>query len=441
MVKVFFVSPFMDTLLSSDDLQTPAVSSSTDEQSPTSLADTNDETQVAVEAAASHDELAGVASHTVVESCDAAVAVTSTKAGRAPACKRPRETSKRHHQVEVDTAEADRRAAFRHAQKLLRKSAATVDLKSALQRSFASAASQSQPPLTDMSDAGIAAATTPTSSLVSPVAVDGVKSSFSVHDITQRFLSKVNEKKQHTIQALVRRELSSPLVLGGGNLAATRRVDEEDIQLTIMPSGSATSPTKVTTVSQHVTQAARLAAVAASGGSLTTIKRTLSVVPLVSVLEDSMRSAQHTQNSPPMAASTTSPSTLAADLAGNETESEGIIFDDASLVSALQRKHELLRFKKEQQHRQLTSTQNSGASGEAAVATAVGAAATPRQQPLQLPQQNSSLMRHKSLQCAFHMSETDVSFLKRTNSFDNSVSQHSMVFRKDTNTSQSQIPR
>ncbi|CUG88993.1 Hypothetical protein, putative, partial [Bodo saltans] len=51
--------------------------------------------------------------------------------------KKPSSSSKRARESEVeDTAAADSRAAFRHSQRLLRKSAPSLDLKAALHRSF-----------------------------------------------------------------------------------------------------------------------------------------------------------------------------------------------------------------------------------------------------------------------------------------------------------------
>ncbi|CUG84740.1 Hypothetical protein, putative, partial [Bodo saltans] len=270
-------------------------------------------------------------------------------------------SSKRARESEVeDTAAADSRAAFRHSQRLLRKSAPSLDLKAALHRSFSQqhATPPSAPSATLFSSFPLAPHGESQSALPpSPVAVGsdvattakhptggGVPSS-SMHDVTQRFLSKVHEQKQQTIRTLVtRRETSSMFSFSTGHTAgssSSRRQHsaddvEEDVEL-IVDSGN----------SSRQSNSLMLAAPAKSGRS--GIPPALSS-PLFAAVEDSRSSASLSPTFSQPDERSSPPQELAED-----HDDIVNVTQEVHLISALQRKHELLKFKKQQQQQQQQS--------------------------------------------------------------------------------------
>jgi hypothetical protein len=352
----------------------------------------------------------------------------STAAVDPAKAKKPSKRS-RDGQVE-DTAAADSRAAFRHSQRLLRKSAPSLDLKAALHRSFSQ--QHASPPSaspTLMSPFPLTAGCDSQNALpVSPVAVgadttkqqstrDASSASSSVHDVTQRFLSKVHEQKQQVIRTLVtRREASSlfnvPSVQASGVSNGNKRLQEEvedDVELIVdsVHSRQTNSNSMVTSRSVRT--------------GLTPVAPLSS--PLFAAVDDSRSSAS--QLSPTFSQPDERSSPPQELLEDNDDVVN--IKQEVSLISALQRKHELLKFKKQHQQQQSlhqtpliplpTLGPRSVSSGNLNTHVVTSTSTT--------------LLHQRTLLNTFHVSATDVSFLKRTNSFENSQSQ-SIVFRRDS---------
>jgi hypothetical protein len=338
----------------------------------------------------------------------------------------------RDGQVE-DTAAADSRAAFRHSQRLLRKSAPSLDLKAALHRSFSQ--QHASPPSaspTLMSPFPLAAGCDSQNALsVSPVAAgsdttkqqstrDASRASSSVHDVTQRFLSKVHEQKQQVIRTLVtRREASSlfnvPSVQASGVSNGNKRLNhsddvEDDVELIVD--------------SVHSRQTNSNSVVTSRSGrtGLTPVAPLSS--PLFAAVDDSRSSASQLS---PTFSQPDERSSPPQELLEEDNDDVVNIKQEVSLISALQRKHELLKFKKQHQQQQSlhqtpliplpTLGPRSVSSGNLNTHVVTSTSTT--------------LLHQRTLLNTFHVSATDVSFLKRTNSFENSQSQ-SIVFRKDS---------
>lgn len=321
--------------------------------------------------------------------------------------------SKRSREVE-DTAAADSRAAFRHSQRLLRKSASSVDLKSALHRSFSQQHSPITPSLCSpfpaalSCDSQAAVLNSPMGASEPSKAPVGTGSS-SVHDITQRFLSKVQEQKQHTIRTLVsRRELVASTA---ASQKSVRNDGDEEEEL-IVNNVSTTNSRQVSSLS---------AVPSAKSAGVNHLRSSNLSSPLFAALEDSRSSGSQLS---PTYVHPDEHSTPLHEHDEGDTNDLVVGKHEDSLISALQRKHELLKFKKQQQQ-QIASASQQGNSIVIARSTSSSSSAVAAASKIPTP-----TLLQRSLLNTFHVSTTDVSFLKRTNSFENSQSQ-SIVFRKE----------
>lgn len=385
-------------------------------------------------------EAEDVAARSILDSSDSQLgAGKAKKISKKPVAepkKQKKESSKRAREEVQDTAAADSRAAFRHSQRLLRKSAPSVDLKAALQRSFSQ--QHASPPTTSASlftSFPVAALSADSQNALptSPVASGGdvskagtVGATTTVQDVTQRFLSKVHEQRQQTIRTLVtRRESSSVVHLPpqagalGNRRPQINDVADEEVEL-IVDAGN----------SRHA-QNSNSALSSGKGGKLG-MPASLSS-PLFAVMDDSRSSGS--QLSPTFSQPDEKSSPPQEQHADDDDDGVVNMKQEVSLISALQRKHELLKFKKQQQQAAALTPPSplSGLLGPRSAST-VGAspsAPTAAQPNASRIVTSTTLLQQRTITNMFHVSATDVTFLKRTNSFENSQSQ-SIVFRKDT---------
>lgn len=323
---------------------------------------------------------------------------------------------------------AEAHAAHRHSQRLLRKAASTIDLKSVIAQSFTS---RSAPCASVENSQCEHSLRTPSSSSLSafpagPRVQSSLASPNSIN-MTDMFLKKVNDKKNDAVDLLIRRELSTAVAFatdksfnnttGNGNNAKSNTIqlvlDIESVQQEAAEKSQ--RPFKNPLVSPIVDE---------SNPSSTSISP-LTKEALLLMDERSRSNTKHPLNI--AGGSATHQVTTSAN---NVRDEESHIVDDSMLINSIARKHTIAKFKKEQLMK-MTQSQDEVGGTSSPLTTTVPAAKKEAAPVARLPAANSAMIRQRNLtnitNAFANVSTSDMSFLKRTNSFDNSHTQ-SIVF-------------